>query len=307
MSLEKLVVGSVELTDDAPVHPDLEMFFEIAMDAKQIRRGVYTCTGVHPETSEPVTVEIDHSKPEYRPLGMVRVKYGTGYLGEDLAERVEKVKVYRAGVKTFAEKHKVQTLQQQPAKTEEARAAELEAERKKRLDDQIARSKAERMQQPQVPAVQEKPKTPAPAKKEWVAGSVDGLPEQFVMKMGPKGQEKPYILKAGLLFLAKKNGVKEIKVKPVHWSFQQGKDDPLAGVAVAEATVVLGDGTVYSDFGVASKDNTNKMIHANLDHMASTRASNRALRLATACGMCSVEELPDAPPEVLEAEARVVD
>jgi hypothetical protein len=146
-------------------------------------------------------------------------------------------------------------------------------------------------------------KTPA-AKKDFVAGQLGDIPQQFVMEM----QGKPYVMKAGLLFMAKKMGVKGIQVEAVHYSFQKASDDPLSGVAVCKATVTLQDGSVYSDIGIASKENTNSKIAAgNLDHMASTRASNRALRLATACGMCSIEELPDAPADVIDAEGYAVD
>jgi hypothetical protein len=301
VSISKLVVGSVVLTDDNPVHPDMVTMIELVLDARQTKPGVYVATGAHPDNSEPVTVEIDHTRDEYRPEGRVAVKYGTGVLTPEAAERVKKVQAYRAGLRNFFERF---PAKREPVVADESKDAPAAVQ--DRVKEQVQRAKKESEPSRQMPAVVQQPKTPA-VKKEFVAGTVDGLPEQFVMKMGPKGQEKPYVLKAGLLFLAKKLGVREIKVKPVHWSFQKAKDDPLAGVAVAEATVILSDGTVFSDFGVASTENTNKMIHTNLDHMASTRASNRALRLATACGMCSVEELPDAPPEVLEAEATVIE
>lgn len=146
-------------------------------------------------------------------------------------------------------------------------------------------------------------KAQSPAvKKDFAACAVGDIPQQFVMKLG----DKPYVMKAGLLFMAKKMGVKGIVVKHLHWSF--AKDD-MAGVAICEATVTLSDGSVYTDIGVAHKENTNQMIvkGGNLDHMASTRASNRALRLATACGMCSIEEIADAPEDVINAEGYTVD
>jgi hypothetical protein len=169
----------------------------------------------------------------------------------------------------------------------------------------------------QVPAIRQ---NNAPAKAEQSTGlswgnPVGELPKEAFMTMAGK----TYILAPGLRFLGRKAGA-SIKVKMVHYSFQKSEKDDLAGIAIAEATVTLPNGQVYTDIGIAHPDNAGSMIYGereefdkktntkikkmvnNLDQLASTRASNRALRLALANGYCSVEELPDVPQEVIEAE-----
>ncbi len=146
---------------------------------------------------------------------------------------------------------------------------------------------------PQAAAGQGKPAL----KKDFVVGAFDGLPETMVMKMG----DKPYVTKAGLNFVAKKLGI-TVKVEPVRYSFEKRPDGQK--IAIFKGIATTADGREYVDYGIASMENTTSMIvkGGNLDHMASTRASNRALRLATACGYCSVEELPEPPQNVIDAE-----
>lgn len=139
-----------------------------------------------------------------------------------------------------------------------------------------------------------------PAARKNVSFGIDwaGLPKEAVIDMGGK----PYITKAGLSFVGMKAGVRSVKVQPIRWSFEKYPDGQQ--VAIASATVTMDDGREYQDYGIAHTGNTTAMIvkGGNLDHMASTRASNRALRLATACGYCSIEELPEPPQHVIDAE-----
>jgi hypothetical protein len=148
------------------------------------------------------------------------------------------------------------------------------------------------------------PATVAPAsqckpaiRKDFIVGAFDNLPETLVMKMG----DKPYVTKAGLNFVGKKLGI-TVKVEPVRYSFEKHQDG--MKIAIFKGIATTEDGREYVDYGIASTENTTQMIvkGGNLDHMASTRASSRALRLATACGYCSVEELPEPPMEVIDAE-----
>jgi hypothetical protein len=133
-------------------------------------------------------------------------------------------------------------------------------------------------------------------------------PKEFLVQL----QGNMYITKAGLLWKAKNMGLRDIRVKNLHWSFdkRQGGEFP-EGVAVCEATVTMQDGSVYVDTGVAYDGNVKLAeVKKNLDHMASTRAVNRALRLATACGFCSLEETDvageDDDRNVINVTAQVV-
>lgn len=200
-----------------------------------------------------------------------------------------------------------------PAKTIEQANAEAHEKYGKRSEEDyekqsIGQAMKERMGAP----AKDSPSSPArnlpgvPAKqgshvaKKNISFGIDwqGLPKEAVIDMGGK----PYITKAGLSFVGMKLGVKTVRVEPVRWSFEKQPDGQQ--IAIARATVTMDDGREYVDYGIAHKDNCTSMISqgGNLDHMASTRASNRALRLATACGYCSVEELPEPPQDVIDAE-----
>lgn len=61
---------------------------------------------------------------------------------------------------------------------------------------------------------------------------------------------------------------------------------------LAKATLKTRDGIEFSNYGEASKANvTNPLMHKYLLHLAVTRAECRVLRMATACGYTSVDEM----------------
>jgi len=108
------------------------------------------------------------------------------------------------------------------------------------------------------------------------------------------GKEKPFILRAGLLYkMSKKYGQNgyEIGAEPVTLAAAtDGKYSTFKG------TVRIYDkkGTFkeFTDYATATPENAPSQVN-NLDEMASTRATNRAMRLATAMGLCSIEEISE--------------
>jgi hypothetical protein len=108
------------------------------------------------------------------------------------------------------------------------------------------------------------------------------IPQELLMKY----QSKWYILKAGLEWKAASlfgGGNYGVTVEIIEKSTEY---------ALAKATMTLPSGRVFSNYGEASKLNvTNPMMHKQLLHLAVTRAECRVLRMATACGYMSYDEM----------------
>ena len=126
------------------------------------------------------------------------------------------------------------------------------------------------------------------------------IPRELLMKY----QDKWYILKAGLewkaayLYGANKYGVETEII------------DRKPDCVVAKATFRYTGGFPSSNFGEASKENvSNPRMHSQLLHLAVTRAECRVLRMVTACGYVSVEEMDfsnngkkELPPSATDGE-----
>lgn len=110
----------------------------------------------------------------------------------------------------------------------------------------------------------------------------DKVPRKLIMKFG----DTFYILKAGLEWKASKlygGGNFSIDIELV-----ERKPD----CCLAKATFSTRDGIKFVNFGEASKINvTNSKMHSQLLHLAITRAECRVLRMATASGYMSYEEM----------------
>jgi len=122
--------------------------------------------------------------------------------------------------------------------------------------------------------------------------SINDIPEQLIVNL----QGQPYITKAGLLWLGKKVGVVGIKTEAIINSWENEKK-----VAKYRATVHMSNGGEYSSEGIAIPDGQNikmRTMYAFVDHLAETRAVNRALRMATNCGFVSAEEIADYNKEI---------
>jgi hypothetical protein len=100
-----------------------------------------------------------------------------------------------------------------------------------------------------------------------------------------------YITHAGLLRLAHRNHCSGIKT-----SLEKQYSDPSASRWVFKAIVynsTLSKGFV--GYGDADPSNVSSLVHGAEMRVAETRAVNRALRKAYGIGLCSVEELGQAP------------
>ena len=99
-------------------------------------------------------------------------------------------------------------------------------------------------------------------------------------------QGKPYITKAGLEYKAASLfgvGSYGITTEII---------DRQPDYVLAKATLKIKDGVEFTNFGEASKLNVpNPLMQKHLLHLAVTRAENRVIRMATACGYVSVDEM----------------
>lgn len=130
---------------------------------------------------------------------------------------------------------------------------------------------------------------------------VAGVPSVFVVDMGRGSSSKPYVTKEGLTYIARKAGI-QVSAEPLSPSWEGDAD-----VAAYRGVAVDDDGRRYEDVATAHADQVESTVgRENLDELASTRATNRALRLATGCGFASVEEL-DAGAAITPDQEPVVD
>jgi hypothetical protein len=124
----------------------------------------------------------------------------------------------------------------------------------------------------------------------------------FVVDMGRGRDSKPYVTKEGLTYIARKAGI-QVSAEPLSPTWEGDAD-----VAAYRGVAVDDDGRRYEDVATAHADQVENTVgRENLDELASTRATNRALRLATGCGFASVEELDADAAITPGAEADVVD
>jgi hypothetical protein len=115
---------------------------------------------------------------------------------------------------------------------------------------------------------------------------IAGVPKAFVVSMGHGEDAKPYITKEGLNYIAHKQGL-ETSAEPLSPSWEEPHD-----MAAWRGIVRDQQGREWTDVGTAHLEHEDMQgAEANLDELASTRATNRALRLATGAGMASMEEL----------------
>ncbi len=191
---------------------------------------------------------------------------------------------------------------------------------------------------PQASQEAQTPKPQAPAPKEAIAPKtqgkafsaldiaevtkVTGIPRGFIMLMGEPGKERPFVLGEGLLYKGERKGYRSIqieieqlgdakgqplgfKAKATLWPKLKREDyevlkhlpqDPATAKLVLEEL-----SRPFIDYGTATADNVKmRTMLPYLRELASTRARNRVLRLFTACGLTSVEELEEA--EIVESE-----
>ena len=117
------------------------------------------------------------------------------------------------------------------------------------------------------------------------------IPRNLLMKYG----DDYYVLKAGLEWKANQlvgGAGYSLILEPVtlYKVVEQGIEPPDRHTFKATLTVIA-NGAKFVNFGEASKENSNSNMHNNLFHLAATRAECRVLRMATACGYASYEEV----------------
>lgn len=101
--------------------------------------------------------------------------------------------------------------------------------------------------------------------------------DDYIMLNGKK-----YTTHKGLLNNAYKKGLKSIVTDFISYENE---------TAVMKSTVTMADETLFTAYGDANPSNVNSNIAKHLIRMAETRATNRALRLATNQAETSIEEL----------------
>jgi hypothetical protein len=110
-------------------------------------------------------------------------------------------------------------------------------------------------------------------------------------------QGKPFITKAGLCW--KMNYLFGGK----NWGVVNDIVEKTQDSVIVKSTLTLKDGAVFSNFGEASKVNvSNPMMLKHLLHLAVTRAENRVMRTATACGYTSIDEIDTGAKEIPVSE-----
>jgi hypothetical protein len=115
---------------------------------------------------------------------------------------------------------------------------------------------------------------------------VAGVPKAFVIQMGRGDSKKPYITKEGLNYIAHRQGL-FTRAEALSPSWEEPLD-----MAAWRGIVRDQDGREWVDVGTAWAHHEDMQgAESNLDELASTRATNRALRLATGAGLASIEEL----------------
>lgn len=158
------------------------------------------------------------------------------------------------------------------------------------------------------------------------ASTVLGIPKELVIQLGREGEQRAFITQAGLLLKAERKGgyramYSEITGEVVengkvigyeatgyifpHISSKEVEIiELLPALALEVQTAILGQ--LFKPFkAVATATTKNvKMVsmHTYLKELACTRALNRALRLYTACGFTSLEEMPE-----YDSKAELVD
>ena len=110
------------------------------------------------------------------------------------------------------------------------------------------------------------------------------IPRNLILKYG----DQYYVMKAGLEWKANQlfgGAGFSLSLEPIIQDFKNKQ-------FVFKATLtVLANGATFVNFGEANSQNANSMLQYQLFHLAATRAECRVLRMATACGYASYDEV----------------
>ena len=145
------------------------------------------------------------------------------------------------------------------------------------------------------------------------------IPNQYIVfysrkLANGKMEPVPYIVGEGLEYLAGKMGlwqdpramdpefpadklIPAISVVPVRLPNEDDNGWGVKGDCVFEAIVRTKEGQVWKNYGTATAKNLNEKQKKYPIEMAVRRAKNRAIRTATNCNICSLEEMDSGPEE----------
>lgn len=118
------------------------------------------------------------------------------------------------------------------------------------------------------------------------------IPQDLLMQY----QGKWYILKAGLEWKA------NLLFGGGNYGVTTDIVERTPDFIIAKATFTTKSGMTFSNYGEASKTNVTPNMQKYLLHLAITRAECRVLRMATACGYTSVEEMEMSDKTLPQAE-----
>ena len=142
--------------------------------------------------------------------------------------------------------------------------------------------------------------------------------QAFLVSKDKNGIPRFYVNRTGLLiFMEKKFRQKKARysIRTEFLSSEEEKrikemlripqNEPFVAMrGIVEITYEDGTKEVFEDIGTASPRDCH---HNRLVEMAATRATNRAMRLATSLGFTSVEELPEEPENTPKSNKKVYD
>lgn len=129
------------------------------------------------------------------------------------------------------------------------------------------------------------------------------IPRNLILMYG----DTPYIMKAGLEWKANQlfgAAGYRLELDPIEMNYKES-------IFVFKATLtVLKNQTVFTNYGEATVKNVNSRMHGQLLHLAATRAECRVLRMATATGYASYDEVmtmnePEKTPQPTDPEKEI--
>jgi hypothetical protein len=89
MPSKPVKIGAVELTDEQPMHPDIQKAIESNGARAGPARGIWLVTVTHPEDGgKQLKIKIDASKAAYRPEPLITVMDGAYEVSEEIAVKV---------------------------------------------------------------------------------------------------------------------------------------------------------------------------------------------------------------------------
>ena len=148
------------------------------------------------------------------------------------------------------------------------------------------------------------------------------IPNEYIVLYKQGNKLVPFIREKGLVFLAGKMGIwsdprandptfpadkliPAIDHEVIKYPWVENEFGP-KGVCIVKGIVRMSNGQVFTEEGTTTPENMNAMQKKYPLENAITRAKARALRDATHCNVCSLEEADIDPKNIIDAEFTVV-